>query len=160
MRQFANGWQPASSRQPHHAGFKNASKPVSISKPAHHWHREIEIKLNELTSLECGWDGYNARPVRFDTANFALQMLQHICPVDSPAPQIIPGTHGDLQIEWHTDNGDIELDVRAPYKVEAWFADHDTGPDGLEQLLRSDFTIASEWVRKVTEPTFAETAAL
>ncbi|WP_305095619.1 hypothetical protein [Croceibacterium aestuarii] len=132
---------------------------MSISHPERDWRREVVEKLNELTALPRGWDGYHARAVRFDTANFALQMLEHICPADSPAPQIVPGTKGDLQVEWHSENGEVELDVLGPYRVEGWFADDETGPEGVEFRLKSDFTLAAEWVRKVTEPAFAATAA-
>ncbi len=159
MTNAGRGWTPASSQGTNVLKIKDSPKRVSMSRPDRDWHREVVDKLNELTALPRGWDGYHGRAVRFDTANFALQMLEHICPEDSPAPQIIPGVQGDLQIEWHTDNGDIELDIRGPYKVEAWFASYETGPDGEEQLLKSDFTIASEWVRKVTEPVVAEPAA-
>lgn len=115
--------------------------------------------LNELTALPRGWDGYNAPAVSFDTANFALQMLEGISPAEAPAPQIVPGSAGDLQIEWHTDNGDIELHVRRPYAVEGWFVDAVAGGEGIERRFTNDFTEPAEWVAKVTEPTFADAAA-
>lgn len=154
-----SAWVPSSSGIGKVVQLRGVGRRISVSRPNRDWHSEVIDKLNDLTSLERGWDGYSARAVRFDTANFALRMLEHICPVDSPAPQIIPGVNGDLQIEWHTDNGDIELDVLGPYMVEAWFCDQGTGPEGIELRLKTDFTVASEWVKMVTEPIVAETAA-
>lgn len=130
-----------------------------VSHPARDWHREVADRLNELTSLSRGWDGYNSPPVSFDTAHFAMQMLEAITREDAPAPQIVPGTSGDLQIEWHTDNGDVELHVVRPYRVTAWRACEDTGEAGQELALTNDFTAVAAWVQSVTEPAFASAAA-
>ncbi|UYY60136.1 hypothetical protein [Sphingomonas sp. S2-65] len=114
--------------------------------------------MNELAALPRGWDGYRARPVSFDTAHFALNMLENICQEDAPAPQIIPGTAGDLQIEWHTENGDLELHVRSPNNVGAWFAPAGDY-EGNEVSLTNDFTDVARWVREVTEPALAHASA-
>ena len=132
---------------------------VIVTRPPRDWHDEVIASLNSLTELERGWDGYGAPPVKFDTANFALQMLERICGETAPAPQIVPGNYGDLQIEWHTDNGTIELHVQRPNRVEGWFMDHETGENGIEMNFSSDFTEVAQWVKKVTEPVFADLAA-
>jgi hypothetical protein len=132
---------------------------VIVSRPVRDWRKEVTDTLNALTALERGWDGYRAGPVSFDTAHFALQMLESICRADAPAPQIVPGANGDLQIEWHTDNGDVELHVIGPYRVEAWRANRVTGPDGEELVLTNDFTEVANWIIETTEPFLAHSAA-
>jgi hypothetical protein len=132
---------------------------VIVTHPPRDWYREIILSLNSLTELERGWDGYGAPAVKFDTANFALQMLERICGETAPAPQIVPGNHGDLQIEWHTDNGTIELHVQRPNRVQGWYFATETGDNGIEVNFTSDFTEAAQWVKKVTEPVFADLAA-
>lgn len=130
-----------------------------VSRPDRDWRQEVTEKLNELTALERGWDGYRARPVSFDTAHFALQMLESICRVSAPAPQIVPGSNGDLQIEWHSDNGDVELHVVGPYRVEAWRANQATGPEGEDRILTNEFTEVAGWIVEATEPVLAHAAA-
>jgi hypothetical protein len=90
---------------------------------------------------------------------FALQMLEAICTEETPAPAIVPGSSGELQIEWHTEQGDVELLVRAPNNVRAWRWSPNAGDDGDEVELRNDFYQAAMWIREVTEPEIAVQAA-
>ena len=131
---------------------------VSISDVAGSWQGPVKERLEELIRLEEGWDGYAAFPVSFDNAMFAFRMLESICRPDTPAPQIVPGPSGDLQIEWHTHQGDIELWVVGPNNVHALRQVSETQED--EELdLTTDFSVVSRWVQKVTEPTIAVAAA-
>lgn len=123
------------------------------------WSEEVKRRLEYLIRLEQGWDGYKGSPVSFDNACFALRMLESICGTETPAPQIVPGMEGDLQIEWHTLKGDIELHVRAPNDVDAWILEIDNNGDGVERSLTTDFTEIALWVEKITEPSFATQAA-
>jgi hypothetical protein len=60
-----------------------------------------------------------------------------------------------LQIEWHTERGDIELDVLAPNSVFAWRRTASTGPDGEEIQLTNDFSQVAVWIKELTEPSRA-----
>ena len=137
-----------------HAGFVIARRLVR--RPEYRWHKAAVDQLNELVALERGWDGYRAGPVRFDTANFALQMLESACCDDTPCPQIVPGTDGDLQIEWHFENGDIELHVRGPLQVSAWAMINDVEHTAE---LTNDFTVAAEWLSSMAGQQVAAAAA-
>lgn len=137
----------------------DSSPRVLVNEPRRKWREEVTAKLNELTSLTQGWDGYRAPAVSFDTAYFALQILEGVCPTDSNLPQIVPGVGGDLQMEWHTEHGDVELHVRRPYSVMGWFMDETTEPEGIELHFSNDFTLVAEWVRKLMEPIIADAAA-
>jgi hypothetical protein len=106
--------------------------------------------------LPIGWDGYRAGPVAFSTAEFAFRVLDAICTQDTPAPSAVPGSSGDLQIEWHVHAGDIEIHVRAPNDVTAWrHMPPYTGPDGEELLLTNNFTEVARWIKNLLEPTSA-----
>jgi hypothetical protein len=76
-----------------------------------------------------------------------------------PAPNIVPGISGDLQIEWHTEDGDIELDVRAPNEVHAWRETPETGSEGQELSLSNDFTKVAAWLKRLLESTSATIGA-
>lgn len=116
------------------------------------WDEGVTKKLQSLVRLPPGWDGYQAMPVSFTNAAFALQMLEKVCGPDAPSPAIVPGVVGDLQLEWHTAKGDIELHVLAPNVVHAWFAKSDSdNPDGEEKNLKNDFSIVARWVRDIAE---------
>ena len=123
------------------------------------WREPVIRRLNELTALRRGWDGYEGVPVTFENAYFAMQVLEACCRGDDPTPQIVPGTSGDLQIEWHLESGDIELHILAPNDVHTWHADENTGFEGEEVLLTNDFTAVVRWIKNLTEPPRAAVAA-
>lgn len=127
---------------------------VTISEVGGQWQGAVKQRLEDLVRLEEGWDGYSAFPVSFNNAMFAFRMLESICRSDTPAPQIVPGPSGDLQIEWHTLRGDIELWVRGPNNVHAWR--QMSGSQEDEEIdLTTDFSAVSVWVKEATETTIA-----
>jgi hypothetical protein len=117
----------------------------------HGWRTAVMQRLEELVRLKPGWDGYGGQPVSLANAVFALVMLEAACPAETPAPQIVPGPAGDLQIEWHTLDQDIELHVRAAYDVEAWRARAGGDADGETIELGGDFAVLAEWMKELTE---------
>ena len=132
---------------------------VLIGEPEQHWHDEVIKQLNLLVKLNHGWDGYEATSVSFENASFSLRMLESICRNSAVTPQIIPGISGDLQIEWHTFQGDIELHVKAPNDVHFWYSFLGSDAEEGELDLTIDFTEVAKWVLKITEPPIALRAA-
>jgi hypothetical protein len=129
-----------------------------ISDIVEGWQDAVSDRLEQLIRLEEGWDGYTGFPVSFVNAKFAFHMLESICRLDAPAPQIVPGSSGDLQIEWHTNAGDIELWVRAPNDVHAWCEISET--QACEELnLTTDFSAVADWVKQIVEPEIVVAAA-
>lgn len=140
--------------------FQPVHQRIAISDVEGKWQGIVKDRLEQLIRLDEGWDGYTGFPLSFDNAMFAFRMLESICRPETPAPQIVPGSSGDLQIEWHTQYGNVELWVRGPNNVHAW---RDTGEveAGEEIDLTTDFSVVSRWVKEVThtEPVIAVTAA-
>ena len=125
--------------------FSNST--FTISEPEYTWFKPTSTRLDELCALAVGWDGYRAPPVRYDNARFANEVLKAICGANTPAPQIVPGSHGDLQLEWHTPNHDIEIHVIQALVVHVWHRSPATGRDGEELQLASDFRPLAPWIR-------------
>lgn len=123
------------------------------------WRDPVIRRLDELVALQPGWDGYKGVPVTFSNAYFAIEVLEACCRGDDPIPQIVPGTSGDLQIEWHLEKGDVELHILAPNDVHAWHFNENTGFEGEEVLLTNDFTAVVRWIENLTEPTRATVPA-
>lgn len=131
---------------------------IIVANPSNDWSEAVSKRLDHLLKLPPGWDGYKAPAVRFENAYFALQLLASVCPANMPAPQLVPGSVGDLQIEWHTPSTTIEIHVRAPNEV---FACRETqaNPDGEEILLSNNFVEISRWVREMLGDFVATVAA-
>lgn len=122
-----------------------------VQEPRHIWWADLLRRFEELCRLPRGWDGYDAFPVAFANANFTASMLASACPLDVPAPQIVPGSSGDLQVEWHTEKGDVELNIRGPYDVDAWRCSAPNAPNGEEIHLTTDFKVVGYWLRELSE---------
>lgn len=112
------------------------------------WMKELASRFDEVVGLDTGWDGYSAVPVSFSIAQFAAQMVERLCIPNVPAPSLVPGSDGSLQVEWHVAGFDIELDVSAPLEVEAYRRNHDTGEED-EINIESDFTQIAHWISEV-----------
>lgn len=121
---------------------------VNIGTETSSWMRDLESRFNEVVSLPIGWDGYGGVPVSFTTAQFAAQMIERLCVANVPAPSIVPGSDGSLQIEWHSGGFDIELDVQEPLKVEAYRLNQETN-DAEELDIESDFRRIAIWISDV-----------
>jgi hypothetical protein len=121
---------------------------VVVGEPWTAWRDPVMERLETLIQLPTGWDGYGAPPVRLENAYFAMLMLRAICGRDMAVPQIVPGSAGDLQVEWHSASATIELHVKAPNRVSAW-RQTAAVPDGEEIELSNDFKIVLHWVREM-----------
>jgi hypothetical protein len=132
--------------------LRNRDARVLIADRPFVWRDEVVDRLNHLCRLPVGWNGYRAGPVNFNTANFALKVLESVCSPDALTPSIVPGPSGDLQIEWHLEAGDIELHIRAPNDVHAWRETPETEEGGQELQLTIDFTEVAQWIKHLLEP--------
>lgn len=121
---------------------------VRVDMPRSSWVEKVSHRLNQLASLPRGWDGYFAPPIPFTNAAFAAALIDRITSPDVEAPQLVPGSDGRLQIEWHSGGYDIELEVLAPYKVIAMRENIDTG-DVQEISLDRDFTVLIQWLSEL-----------
>jgi hypothetical protein len=138
------------------------TRRVNLSDPAVHGWEKIKLRLEELSRLELGWDGYRGVPMRFEIGYFAAEIIKSVCDYSvSHIPQIIPGANGDVQLEWHYGDQSIELHIRDPFDVIAWRTNKEIGEDGQELHLSRDFTIVSQWLREFsgTRRTNAASAA-
>lgn len=88
------------------------------------WESAVLQEVLRLTELKRGWDSYNAHPIRWDAALFALLILRNVMQATTPVPQIVPSSVGGVQLEWHERNIDLELHITGPYECELWYQDH------------------------------------
>ena len=121
-----------------------------VSNPNSSWIQVLSERFNELTSLPRGWDGYNGVPVAFNCALFAANLIERLCVENVPAPQLVPGADGTLQLEWHMNGFDLEIDVLAPYSVIATRFHHETELDE-EIEIQTDFSGLANWIEALGE---------
>lgn len=142
----------AAHARPAQRGFtKRVMQTSSLS-----WDGEAAMRLGELMRLPDNWDGYGSAPIGFQVAHFAMNMLGSACPRSAPAPQIVPGNNGDVQIEWHTLEYDIEMHIVAPFNVRAYRLH---GGEEEELVLTNEFSRVAEWLSDLETAVAARSAA-
>jgi len=111
---------------------------------------DLQKRLDELTALPIGWDGYVGRPVSFQCANFVANMLERLHQANVPAPCLVPGSDGSLQAEWHRNNFDVELDVLGVQKVIATRINRQTNEEETIEL-QNDFSEIVDWISALAD---------
>ncbi|MGH7623697.1 MAG: hypothetical protein ACREOJ_00065 [Gemmatimonadaceae bacterium] len=114
------------------------------------WLYAILSSIQRLSFLPKDWDSYGGRPVTFEAAFHALELLAGYLPSNSVPPSIVPGSDGGIQLEWHRHAGDLEIAFDQAGELSASFA---SGAGGVEwdmpshdidtDLLRGAVEIAS-----------------
>ncbi|CZT36112.1 hypothetical protein GA0004734_00031140 [Rhizobium sp. 9140] len=106
--------------------------------------------------LPYNWDGYGGTAIGFGLATFVMKMLGSACPHGTRAPAIVPAGNGDVQVEWHTFEYDIELHVEAPFRVHACRVHNG---EIEERLLTNEFSLVANWLREMEAAIAARTTA-
>lgn len=65
-------------------------------------------KIDGLTKLEPGWDGYRGVPLPARTAEKAKEIFQRLPDYNW---QVVPGGDGSVQFEYHGEEWDIEVSI-------------------------------------------------
>ena len=67
--------------------------------------------IDELTSLEAGWDGYDGIAVLPGVREHALCLLEAIGKHTTFEPDVVPLSNGGLQLEWYVGIHEIEVEI-------------------------------------------------
>ena len=119
-------------------------------EPPPDWFRPTLEELRSLVALAKNWDSYGARPVNPHCAASAISLLRSTLEPSMPQPSIVPTSRGGIQIEWHRDGMDIEIDVQSPSRLYVAFRDENTD-EAWEQQISEDLNpLASLLARLAT----------
>ena len=113
------------------------------------WVQELRSRFDRLTALPIGWDGYGGRPVSWQCANFVANMLERLHQDNVPPPSLVPGADGSLQVEWHRNQFDVELDVLGVQNVVATRIDRLSGVEEVVEI-QSDFSAIVPWINALS----------
>jgi hypothetical protein len=70
-----------------------------------------ELILNKISSLETGWNGYGALPITEAAIKSAREIIPRLVKLGLSQPAIVPTVRGGIQIEWHENGVDLEIDI-------------------------------------------------
>jgi len=113
---------------------------------------QIRPQLEEFAQYPVGWDSYGAPPLRSDTKDFALSVLNSIMQPSTPLPHVAPSSVGGLHVEWHEKGIDLELHIIAPYNCDVWFSDsrNPQHPPSSGKIATADLAFLSEPIDLLT----------
>ena len=87
------------------------------------WRVQAEQELNRVANLPVNWDSYGAKKVDQRTLEGATEVLVHLMEGQSVLPQISASVDGGVEFEWHASGIGLEIEVRDPSIVHAYFYD-------------------------------------
>jgi hypothetical protein len=104
------------------------------------WLYTILGTIQRLSGLPENWDSYGGRPLTFEAAFRALELLARYLPSNSVPPSVVPGSDGGVQLEWHRRAGDLEIALDQAGEISASFASgaSDTEWEMSSQAISTD----------------------
>ena len=116
--------------------------PVNVSRSALDTLLPVIERVVDLAELPGGWNSYEANPVSATALHRTLEfLLEHVTPgVDHPA--VVPTVRGGLQLEWHDNGLDVEVEIAPDGPVSLFVEDTVTGEtsemnlNGNEERMR------------------------
>jgi len=94
--------------------------------------------LGSLLVLPAGWDSYGARAPDPSCVLAAWRLLGAVMRDNIPAPAVVPTVCGGVQLEWHRNGADLEIEVVAPRQFVVSFEAGAVG-GSWEKSLTDDF---------------------
>lgn len=77
------------------------------------WLAEALHDIRRLTDLGDNWDGYGAPSIQIGTVISVLEFLRMTTRPTVMRPAIVPTGLGDIQVEWHYDGVEIDVEINA-----------------------------------------------
>lgn len=90
----------------------------------------IAKSINELLLLEPDWDSYGGLPTSEVAARKAIRIVSGIVAQSARLPAIVPVNDGGIQLEWHNNGWDVEIEVH---------------PDGAVSTFIDNGSISNTW---------------
>ena len=87
----------------------------------------IKSQFERIAALKSGWDGYRGEPIKPEIINLAQATLEKLMYDGIPVPSIVAGSNGGVQIEWHTHDYDVEIEIVPPDDILVFVRDCRTG---------------------------------
>lgn len=108
-------------------GYPRAQLSIPSTATPPKWIKPTLERLSELASLGHDWDQRGSAEVSIDVLSFAANILGQSMPPTAPPPSIVPLGHGGVQMLWHNQVADLEVEVIQPNEVVFYCLNKVTG---------------------------------
>ena len=139
MEAVLNNWSPVTSAQlaPPKSPTTASSMGALLTNALPRWFSQFARRCAYLTQLAPNWDSYGGLPVHPTVAEAAVRLVQSIAGPGMPQPKVVPTPKGGLQLEWHTGDVDLEVELVSPTRLNVVFESR-TGGEEWERELTWD----------------------
>lgn len=110
------------------------------------WLDSVYRRFEHLLSLPDNWDSYGAIKISEDAVAQAYRVLSKLNLNDESLPSIIPSNDGNIQLEWHLQNIDIEIEIPSEGMVNLYIEDS-TGETVKE--IDKEYSVSSDELYKL-----------
>lgn len=98
------------------------------------WLNQTVSKMVQLLWLPEDWSSDSPKRISSRSIERILAVFLTILDPDSPPPVVVPTTQGGVQVEWHQNDVDLEIEATSSGKLEFFFS----GPKGDKEGLVGD----------------------
>lgn len=102
-----------------------------------------------LLTLPPGWNSYAAKPIAPQNAIRAIRLVWDLLQPGVGAPLVVPRVRGGIQLEWHTETGDIEIYIDSPDQI-TFFTEHAESGESAEAPVAGHEEVLKAWVQRIS----------
>ncbi|MCY3820355.1 MAG: hypothetical protein OXH52_13490 [Gammaproteobacteria bacterium] len=113
------------------------------------WERGALSQLASIIILEKNWDSYGANPIEWSRVYQTFDLLHSVMDHDTPAPVLVPMTSGSIQLEWHTLDIDLEVELLSNTSIAVWYEDGLHRLEPFDDVLHYDVTPLADVLREL-----------
>jgi hypothetical protein len=113
--------------------------------PVSAWLVSTMSSLAELARLREDWDSYGSKPIQAPAVETAIRLLLQIAREEPAKPHISPVPGGGVQIEWHTPERALEIEVLPDGGVEYLAVEGEKLTEG--SIPAHQLSEACAWIR-------------
>ena len=108
-------------------------------------------QASELVQLPRGWNSYDAKPVSSEAVRKAIAFLVDAASSipDVVAPAVVPTVRGGLQLEWHRQGVDLEIEFD-PSGSPSWYAEDRRTEETVEATLLDEDVALWQWLGRAS----------
>ena len=106
-------------------------------------------RMAELVALPRGWDSRDASPVTDTALRRTIEFLLEYVADGVDRPVVVPTVCGGLQLEWHNNGVDVEVEVAQDGHV-SWLAEDRSSDEPVEVGLAGNEGWIRDWLKRAS----------
>jgi len=108
------------------------------------WLKPTIVALAQLMRLPRDWNSDRAKQIDPRAIEKMLGLLLTVLESDTTPPAVVPTTRGGVQVEWHQNGVDLEIEAISSGELEFFFS----GPEGNEEgAIKGDLNVLKPFTR-------------